>query len=76
MKKNKNKQTINNPSAGEETRQPVIKPPLCEVAVKSIELHTAPVSKVRHLWILNCDKTHLQAVVDGGAPFSNFPFNF
>lgn len=38
--KNKNKQTINNPSAGEETRQPVIKPPLCEVAVKSIELHT------------------------------------
>lgn len=40
MKKNKNKQTINNPSAGEETRQPVIKPPLCEVAVKSIELHT------------------------------------
>lgn len=36
----KQKQTINNPSAGEETRQPVIKPPLCEVAVKSIELHT------------------------------------
>lgn len=37
---NKKKPTINNPSAGEETRQPAIKPPLCQVAVKSIELHT------------------------------------
>lgn len=43
MKKTKNKQTINNPSAGEETRQPVIKPPLCEVAVKSIELHCSSI---------------------------------